>query len=69
MQKYVAKNFDGLARIVNLPEQKGLIVARIEGAIRAKGEVIVFLDCHIEVNHNWLPPLLGDLNTIKVVKS
>ena len=57
---YVKKNFDGRVRVVNLPERRGLIIARIEGAKQATGDVLVFLDSHMEVVVNWLPPLLGD---------
>lgn len=57
--KYVEENFP-MARWLNLPEKKGLIVARMEGARNATGEVLVFLDGHVEVNVNWLPPLLGE---------
>ena len=58
LQKYVAENFNGVVKILNLPERKGLIVTRMEGAKIATGEVLVFFDSHIEVNVNWLPPLL-----------
>ena len=47
--------------MVRLPYRKGLIVARQEGAKRAKGDVIVVLDSHCEVMTNWLPPLLGEV--------
>lgn len=59
LQKYVSEHFDGRVKIVNLKERKGLIVARMEGAKVATSEVVVFLDSHMEVNANWLPPLLG----------
>lgn len=61
LQKYIRENFDKRVRIKNLPERKGLIVARMEGARNATGEVLVFLDSHMETNVNWLPPLLGEL--------
>lgn len=61
LRKYVMENFDGRVKIVDLPNRKGLIVARMEGARKATGEVLVFLDAHMEVNVNWLPPLLGKL--------
>jgi glycosyltransferase involved in cell wall biosynthesis len=53
------ENFDNRVKVVNNEERKGLIVARMVGARIATGEVLVFLDAHIEVNVNWLPPLLG----------
>ena len=61
LQKYVSTHFNGKIKIVNLKERKGLIVARMEGAKVATSEVLVFLDSHMEVNANWLPPLIGEL--------
>jgi polypeptide N-acetylgalactosaminyltransferase len=61
LDDYVKKNFDDRVKIAHLPERRGLIVARMEGAKRATGEVLVFLDSHMEVFANWLPPLLGEV--------
>jgi len=60
LQAYIAENFDERVKVVNLKNRSGLIVTRMEGARRATGEVLMFLDCHMEVNVNWLPPLLGN---------
>lgn len=57
-EKYVKDNFGDKIRYFVNPKREGLIVTRMRGAREARGDVIVFLDSHIEVNVNWLPPLI-----------
>lgn len=58
LKNYIENNFPPKIKIVNLETRVGLIVARLEGAKRAQSEILVFLDSHVEVNVNWLPPLI-----------
>lgn len=44
--------------LLRMNRRSGLVAARLRGARRAKSEVLVFLDSHIEVNVGWLPPLI-----------
>ncbi|XP_071454962.1 N-acetylgalactosaminyltransferase 7 [Hetaerina americana] len=62
LQKYL-KNpiLQGKVRLLRNNEREGLIRTRANGAKEAKGEVILFLDAHCEVNKNWLPPLLAPI--------
>ncbi|XP_017047332.1 putative polypeptide N-acetylgalactosaminyltransferase 10 [Drosophila ficusphila] len=58
LEDFIELNFSKIVRILRLKERRGLIKARVEGAKLSSCRVLVFLDSHIEVNVNWLPPLL-----------
>ncbi|KAL5007710.1 hypothetical protein ScPMuIL_016516 [Solemya velum] len=69
LDQYIQKNFYKV-KLLKTPQRLGLIRARIYGANFAKGQVVVFLDSHCEVNTQWLQPLLApiavDYHTVTV---
>jgi len=56
---YVQKNFPAKVTLLKTPDRAGLIRARIFGARHASGDVLIFLDSHVEPNVNWMEPLLA----------
>ncbi|XP_076465312.1 polypeptide N-acetylgalactosaminyltransferase 13-like isoform X2 [Babylonia areolata] len=64
LDDYLASQFPvGLIRVVRLIERVGLVRARMEGVRRATGDVIVIFDSHMEVNVQWLEPLLAQIQS------
>lgn len=47
-----------LVKIVSMRERSGIIWSRLAGARSSSAEILLFLDCHIEAEHNFLPPLI-----------
>ncbi|KAK3605647.1 hypothetical protein CHS0354_032598 [Potamilus streckersoni] len=63
LDDYIKKYFpDGLIKLLRLPQISGLIKARTEGWKISTGKVLVFFDSHMEVNMDWLQPLLAAIN-------
>lgn len=63
LEKEIEKPYyKGRVRVFRNTEREGLIRSRNNGAVAARGEVVIFLDAHCEVGYNWLPPLLAPIH-------
>ncbi|KAK7009295.1 polypeptide N-acetylgalactosaminyltransferase 1 [Biomphalaria glabrata] len=68
LEEYIDEHFpQGLVRLVRIPVRSGLIQARMRGCHEAKGDVLIFFDSHMEVNIDWLEPLLTEIAKNKTV--
>lgn len=57
LENYI-KRFKGKVKLYRTSQREGLVRARVIGAEKATGDVIIVLDAHCECVTNWLPPLL-----------
>lgn len=57
LSEYVAKL--EAVRLLRSNKRLGTIGARMLGATRATGDVLVFMDAHCECHPGWLEPLLS----------
>ncbi|XP_063701289.1 polypeptide N-acetylgalactosaminyltransferase 3 [Culicoides brevitarsis] len=68
LDTYVA-SLPAKVRLLRMGERKGLVPARLLGAQKSNGEVLLFLDAHCECSEGWIEPLLSRVkeNRRKVV--
>ena len=53
LERYVADQLPAKVTLHRLPERQGLIKGRHWGAQKASGEVLIFLDSHVEPCDKW----------------
>lgn len=58
LEDYIKGKFEGKAKLYRNGERHGLIRARCDGARKATGDILVYLDAHCEAGYNWIYPLI-----------
>ena len=59
LERYLAQDLSFIStKIIRSKDRVGLIKARLLGAAKAKGRVLLFLDAHCEATEGWVEPLL-----------
>jgi hypothetical protein len=53
LDDYCEEHFGDIVKILRPPKRLGLIAAKNYGGRQATGDVVVFLDAHIEANEGW----------------
>ncbi|XP_076465603.1 polypeptide N-acetylgalactosaminyltransferase 13-like [Babylonia areolata] len=62
LDHFIREHFpSNLVKLVRLPDRVGLIRARLEGFKHVTAQVVSFFDSHMEVNVDWLQPLLVEI--------
>ena len=59
LERYLADSLPDKVSLHRLPERQGLIKGRHRGAQLARGEVLIFLDSHVEPCDKWSVLMLG----------
>ncbi|XP_050538071.1 polypeptide N-acetylgalactosaminyltransferase 35A-like [Daktulosphaira vitifoliae] len=54
----VSQNLQNIIHLKKTNKREGLIRARLFGAKLATSQILIFLDSHVEVNIDWIQPLL-----------
>jgi polypeptide N-acetylgalactosaminyltransferase len=57
----------GVVKIVRQQQREGLIRSRLAGAAIVQGDVVIFLDSHIEATEGWLEPLLDPISKNRTI--
>ncbi|KAK0415677.1 hypothetical protein QR680_012054 [Steinernema hermaphroditum] len=63
VSEYARENWSqDVVKMMKTEKNQGLIRAKMFGASKSTGDVLVFLDSHCEVNQKWLEPMLDRIN-------